>query len=46
MIVNPDMEYVYTSLKPKISGNAPKNFQKTKKYNNLQKTKRTLNTEI
>jgi len=34
------------TIKPKISGNTPKNFQKTKKYNNLLKTKRTLNTEI
>jgi len=44
--VNPDVEDVYTNLKPELSRNTPKNVQKTKKYNNLLKTKRPLNTEI
>jgi len=33
-------------LNPKSAENSPKNFQKTKKYINLLKTKRKLNTKI
>jgi len=45
MIVNPDVD-VCTVLKPEISGKYSETLPKNEKHYNLQKTKRTLNTEI